>query len=230
MEKNDPIRVTELINLVLDAICVVNAKGTLLSINGACEHIFGYRPEEMIGKQIIEFVYHEDRERTLNQVDRIMNGYMQRYFENRYVRKDGSLVNIMWSARWHATENVRVAVARDVTNRSSAEPSEFIPETQPAWRLCSCPPQLIPPSQEPILLSNQDYVVMRTLFSGNEPVTRKAIIKALGKNYLDYDQRCLDTQMRRLRRKVAQACGLELPIKTLRGIGYRFYQQIEIHP
>jgi DNA-binding response OmpR family regulator len=59
-------------------------------------------------------------------------------------------------------------------------------------------------------------------------VTRREIIQALGHDFLDYDQRRLDSQMRRLRRKVEQECGLELPVSTLRSVGYRFYEDIRV--
>lgn len=59
-------------------------------------------------------------------------------------------------------------------------------------------------------------------------MTRKAIVQALGEDFLDYDQRRLDTQMRRLRTKVMQACGQALPVSTLRAKGYRFYEQARI--
>ena len=53
-------------------------------------------------------------------------------------------------------------------------------------------------------------------------------MRALGEDYLHYDQRRLDTQMRRLRRKVEQVGGLRLPVSTVRGEGYRVYQKIVI--
>lgn len=89
----------DLLDLLLDAICVVDSEGRFLSITGACESIFGYMPEEMLGRPMIEFVHPEDRARTLQAVERIEAGYLQRHFENRYVRKDGSVARIMWSAR-----------------------------------------------------------------------------------------------------------------------------------
>jgi DNA-binding response OmpR family regulator len=76
-------------------------------------------------------------------------------------------------------------------------------------------------------LSHQDYTVLATLAANDQGVSRKEIVQALGKDYLEYDQRRLDTQMRRLRRKVEQACALRLPVATLRGVGYRFYDPIE---
>lgn len=222
----------DLADLLLDAICVVDAQGRFLSIRGACERIFGYRPEEMVGRPMIGFVYAEDRPRTLQAVDRVMSGYLQRHFENRYVRKDGSLVHIMWSARWSPQDGVRVAIARDITDRSqSAAMAETLdPVVAPVchWRLSGAPPRLFPPGRGPIPLSAQDYTVLKALATGSDCVHREAIVAALGEDYLQYDQRRLDTQMRRLRRKVEEASGLKLPISTVRSVGYRVYQRIEI--
>lgn len=226
--------VGDLADLLLDAICMVDAQGRFLAIRGACEAIFGYRPEEMIGKPMLDFVYEGDRPRTLQAVDRIMGGYLQRHFENRYVRKDGRLVHIMWSARWIPEEGVRVAVARDVTaRRDSADMAETLEagDEAPRWKLSGSPPRLIPPGLSALPLSAQDYVVLRALAQGaGSVVRRQAIVEALGEDYLQYDQRRLDTQMRRLRRRVEQACGLQLPVATVRAVGYRFFQPLDLSP
>lgn len=108
------------IDLMLDAICVVDAEGRFVFVSAACERIFGYAPEEMIGKPMIELVLPEDRPRTLQTASQIMAGQPKPHFENRYVRKDGQVVHIMWSARWSEREQVRVAVARDVTELKQA--------------------------------------------------------------------------------------------------------------
>ncbi|MDP2254313.1 MAG: diguanylate cyclase [Thiobacillus sp.] len=108
-------------DLLLDAVCVVDPEGRFTFISAAGERIFGYPPEEMVGRPMIDFVFHEDRARTLQVVDEILDGRLLPYFENRYVRKDGQVVHIMWSARWSETHQVRVAVARDITERKRAE-------------------------------------------------------------------------------------------------------------
>jgi DNA-binding response OmpR family regulator len=95
------------------------------------------------------------------------------------------------------------------------------------WRLSATPPRLFPPGRGPIPLSRQDYAVLLTLASGGECVRREAIVDAMGGD-LEHDPRRLDTQMRRLRRKVEEACGLKLPISTVRAVGYRVYQRIEV--
>ncbi|MYN13518.1 PAS domain S-box protein [Pusillimonas sp. TS35] len=221
---------SNLMDLLLDAVCVVTEEGVFLSVTGACERIFGYTPQELLGRQMLELVYEPDRARTLGAVARLMNGHLQYDFENRYVRKDGSIVHIMWSARWYKDKKIRVAVARDITDRKIKQIEVAQTNAASPWHLSGSPPCLVPPNATPIPLSRQDYTVLAALASGGDAVSRKAIVQALGKDYLDYDQRRLDTQMRRLRRKVEQASGLRLPIATLRGIGYRFYEPIELRP
>lgn len=217
----------DLMPMLLDAVCVVNECGTFLTVTGACEQIFGYTPEELSGRQMMDLIYEPDRGATLAAVERLMRGNLQYDFENRYVRKDGGIVRIMWSARWYPDKKVRVAVARDVTHRASQSP-ESEPETAPVpWQLCGAPPSLIPPGASPIPLSHQDYTVLATLAACEKGASRKEIVQALGKDYWTYDRRSLDTQMRRLRRKVELACDRPLPVATLRGVGYRFYDPIE---
>ena len=108
-------------DLLLDAVCVVDREGHFLFVSAASEQIFGYTPEEMIGRAVIDFVHPGDRERTLQAVNEILDGDQKPYFENRYVRKDGKIAHIMWSARWSESQQIRVAVARDVTERKRAE-------------------------------------------------------------------------------------------------------------
>jgi diguanylate cyclase (GGDEF)-like protein/PAS domain S-box-containing protein len=112
---------SNVIDLLLDAICVVDVEGRYLFVNAAFERIFGYAAEEVLGRPMIEMVYPPDRERTLRAAADIMAGQDQLHFENRYVRKDGQVVDIMWSARWSEADQARVAVGRDVTALKRSE-------------------------------------------------------------------------------------------------------------
>ena len=109
------------IDHLLDAICVVDEGGRFIFVSAACERIFGYTPEEMIGKVMLEMVVPADRARTLQAANEIISGHPTLDFENRYIRKDGRVVHIMWSARWSEADQMRVAVARDITERKQAE-------------------------------------------------------------------------------------------------------------
>lgn len=106
---------TKVVDLLMDVVCVVDLEGNFVYINASCEKVFGYTPEEMLGTNMISYVHPDDREKTLATATQIMRGHEEPYFENRYLRKDGSTVYIMWSARWSENDKVRVAVARDIT-------------------------------------------------------------------------------------------------------------------
>lgn len=54
----------------------------------------------------------------------------------------------------------------------------------------------------------------------NQPLDRRQIIQDLGRDYLSYDPRNLDALLRRLRRKVREDAGADLPVQTRHGLGY----------
>lgn len=101
---------------LLEAICVVNKQDEFVYVSGASVRVFGYEPEEMIGRSMWDFVYPEDRHLTKWATGEINSGVEKTDFENRYVKKDGSLAYLQWSARWSEKEQVRVAVARDISS------------------------------------------------------------------------------------------------------------------
>ncbi|WP_348765662.1 diguanylate cyclase [uncultured Salinisphaera sp.] len=108
-------------DLLLDAICVVDAEGRFVSASAACERIFGYTPAELVGVRMLDLVLEEDRERTRAAATRVMRGGIETHFENRYRRKDGGIAHIMWTARWSDVDEVRIGVARDVTALKQAQ-------------------------------------------------------------------------------------------------------------
>jgi diguanylate cyclase (GGDEF)-like protein/PAS domain S-box-containing protein len=118
--RND-VPLANVMDLLLDAICVVDVEGRYLFVSAAFERIFGYAPEEVLGRPMIELVHPADRTRTLQVATEIMAGHPQPHFENRYVRKDGQVIHVMWSARWSEADRARVAVARDVTELKRAQ-------------------------------------------------------------------------------------------------------------
>lgn len=109
------------IDLLLDAICVVDKFGRFEFVSAGAERIFGYTPAEMLGRPMIELVHPDDRERTLKAAAEINAGVVKIDFENRYIRKDGQIVHLLWSARWSASDKRRVAVARDISRSKKIE-------------------------------------------------------------------------------------------------------------
>ena len=111
----------KLLDLLLDVVCVVDKEGRFLSVSAASERVFGYRPEEMIGRTAFELMHADDRAASRAIVERINLGQPSQDHENRYIHKNGHVIHIMWSAQWLEVEQVRVGVARDITERKRAE-------------------------------------------------------------------------------------------------------------
>jgi len=107
--------------LLLDAVFMVDESGRIVFVNPASRAIFGYAPEEMIGRVILDFIHPDDKARTVAEMGHVLNGRPGLGFENRYLRKDGSVAHIMWTARWSAEDRLRIGVARDISERKLAE-------------------------------------------------------------------------------------------------------------
>lgn len=111
----------DVMDAMLDAVCVVDRDGHFVFVSAAFERLFGYTPDEVIGKSMLNLVFAEDRERTLRTVDAILGGELKPTFENRWVHKQGRVVHVMWSARWSEELQVRIAVARDITEQKHSQ-------------------------------------------------------------------------------------------------------------
>ncbi len=97
-----------------DVICTVDEEGRFTSVNVACEQLWGYKPEELIGRQYIGLVHPEDHEKTKEARANLRGSGKIGNFVNRYIRKDGSLVDVLWSASWSETDKINFAVAHDI--------------------------------------------------------------------------------------------------------------------
>ncbi len=105
----------EVLDLLPDAVCMVAPDGELLMVNAAFETIFGYSPAEAIGRQIMDLVHPDDRAATEQSAQDAMQGKPRSNFRNRYIRKDGSVVDIQWSAKWLPEYGIRIGVGHEVT-------------------------------------------------------------------------------------------------------------------
>lgn len=105
----------------LDILCTIDEQGRFVSVSTAAKTVWGYKPEEMIGRPYLDWVAPEDHPRTNEAAAAIMQGRAQRDFENRYRHRDGTLVPVMWSAVWSPEEKMMFCVARDVTERKISE-------------------------------------------------------------------------------------------------------------
>jgi PAS domain S-box-containing protein len=102
----------ELVELVSDAVFVLDRHGRLMYASGAAEPMLGFSAHELHGSYMIEHVHPDDRGHTLNKVWQVMHADGPVHFDNRWRHKDGHDVPLHWASRWSEAHQVRVAVAR----------------------------------------------------------------------------------------------------------------------
>lgn len=105
----------EILDLLPDAVCVVDRDGRYLFVSAGFERVLGYRSADVLGRRAFEFVHPDDRSATMEQAAQVMEGECQRHFRNRYLHRDGHLVDMQWSATWHPDHAVRIGVGREIT-------------------------------------------------------------------------------------------------------------------
>jgi PAS domain S-box-containing protein len=110
----------KLIQLMLETVFVVDENSQIVFVSDACEALLGYRADELIGTSIIDYVHPDDLAITGASITRVMEGRPHVDFRNRYIRKDGGIAFILWSARWSVEGRCanRCRMGRDSAHRS----------------------------------------------------------------------------------------------------------------
>ncbi|HEX6982306.1 MAG TPA: PAS domain S-box protein [Balneolaceae bacterium] len=102
-------------------ICTVKEDGRFAQVSKAAKDVLGYTPEELLNNKFLAFVHPDDVELTTKIAIEVIKGTEFRGFTNRYIRNDGEIVHLEWSARWDDEDELMHAVAIDVTALKEAE-------------------------------------------------------------------------------------------------------------
>ena len=126
----------KLIHLMLDTVFVVDRDNRIAFVSDACQALLGYRADELTGALITDYIHPEDLAISRASIVRVMNGQAHVDFRNRYIRKDGGVVHILWAAFWSEDVGARIGVARDVTALAQAEEElRFLAHHDPLTKL-----------------------------------------------------------------------------------------------
>lgn len=104
-----------------DVICTIDSSGRFVTVNAACQSLWGYLPKELVGQNHVNLVHPDDRGRTAAADADIRRTGKLVDFVNRYIRKDGEVVDMLWSATWSARDQIFFCVAHDITERQRAD-------------------------------------------------------------------------------------------------------------
>lgn len=107
---------TQYFNKTKDLICLASLEGYFTKINEAFSISLGYTEKELLSKKIIEFILPEDQDKTIKEFENLNNGQNTINFINRYIKKDGGIINLNWHATLNEDAKTVFAIARDVTD------------------------------------------------------------------------------------------------------------------
>jgi len=108
-----------------DAIVSKDLNGIVTSWNKGAAHIFGYAPEEMIGKPIITLIPPDLHDEETRIIERIRRGEGTDHYETVRRRKDGGLIDVSLSVSPVMDGSGKVVgaskIVRDITERKQAQ-------------------------------------------------------------------------------------------------------------
>jgi PAS domain S-box-containing protein len=108
-----------------DAIIAQGPDGTILTWNPAAQRLFGYSPEEIIGKPVMMLIPTDRRTEEVAILERIAQGERVAHFETIRIRKDGKPVDVSLTItpmRDNLGKVVGAAkILRDITERRDSE-------------------------------------------------------------------------------------------------------------
>ena len=110
----------------VDMLCIADFNGYFVDVNPSFVKLLGYTKEELLSKQINDFVFEKDKESTqeirkgIHRNEKLVN------FQNRYVSKQGEIVWLSWSAVPVEEEKLVYAIAKDVTHEMTLREERII--------------------------------------------------------------------------------------------------------
>ncbi|MGH6738802.1 MAG: PAS domain S-box protein, partial [Bradyrhizobium sp.] len=105
----------------LDLILITDRKGRFVQVSPSAEQILGFRPEEMVGRSAVDFLYVDDLSHTRQHMRQVRRGRTKGTFETRYVHRDGHLVPLAWTGVWSDVAQQHIFIGRDTTEQKRAE-------------------------------------------------------------------------------------------------------------
>jgi PAS domain S-box-containing protein len=116
-------RYRDLVENLNEVVYVISDTGRLTYVNAAVQSIFGYSPEELLGRSVTEAMHPEDIPKFQTALAEVIGG-QNRSNEYRFAAKDGSEKWVLTSSYPHY-ENGRIAGVRgifsDITERKAME-------------------------------------------------------------------------------------------------------------
>jgi PAS domain S-box-containing protein len=106
-----------------DLILVMDSRGVLVQVSPSSNTILGYRPDEMIGKNGVDFIHPDYLENSREEMRAARRGRHPKISDTRVFHKDGRAVSLSWLGAWSEPVKRYFFVGRDMTESRLAQES-----------------------------------------------------------------------------------------------------------
>lgn len=104
-----------LFELSNDLLGIFSMEGKFIKLNPAFSKIFGWSDEEFMQTDFLDFVHPEDRQDTLEALQKLQYGLPLINYTNRYIVKSGKIKWIEWTSTPEIESGLVYTIGRDVT-------------------------------------------------------------------------------------------------------------------
>ncbi len=104
-----------------DVICSLDAAGKFVAVNPASRAVLKYPPGELMGRYYIDLIFSDDVSNVLGAMEKSAKQNDTKPFEARMLKKDGQLVDTLWTSVWSEKEKSYFCVIHDDSERKTAE-------------------------------------------------------------------------------------------------------------
>ena len=110
-------------NTAIDLLAIIETNGIIRRLSPGWIAKLGWHEHELIGKNFIDYIHLEDREKVRNQKDIIAKDSVTLGLELRILKRDGSSICFAWNAHWvhDQKQDLIIAVGRDVSQSKEME-------------------------------------------------------------------------------------------------------------
>ena len=104
-----------------EVICSLDESLVFTNVNPAAQKIWGFSPEELIGKDLKTLLPEDELERTSALLSKVKDEESSVPVESRVRNKDGNELDMLWSVQWSVAEKTFFCVAHDISERKQIE-------------------------------------------------------------------------------------------------------------
>lgn len=109
------------IDNAVDVICSLDSDGKFTAISPASEKLWGFKPDELLGKSWSELTSDRDGKHSSAWLEIVRSKPESSSLETLIRRKDGKVADMLWSAHWSEQEQSLFCVVHDETERKKLE-------------------------------------------------------------------------------------------------------------